>query len=168
MDCQSYRRIFRKFVPEDIAAAQPMMEDFQERAEQVARLMFSRRYDMRESIRSYLLPAVLQVRHEYMGTSENFPEVVSCALDFPFEWLNKTDEELNSMYDGYWEEFDRRLRELKETEAEMLRKIRESNERRILELKETEAETLRRIRESSEFKEYKKLKAIYGKYDDED
>lgn len=148
MCCNGYRKIDRKFDLDEVTKAEDLMTDFAERAAQVADVMFSSRYRIKSTGDAFLFPnGKVQLFYWDGYGGERYDNY---ALVFPFEWLNKTDEELKAMYRSYWNEQD-----------EIARKYKEEQERKEAE----EEETKRRIRESNEFQEYLKLKRQYEKYD---
>lgn len=148
MCCNGYRKIDRKFDLDEVTKAEDLMTDFAERAAQVADVMFSSRYRIKSTGDAFLLPnGKVQVLYWDGYDGELYD---NCALVFPFEWLNKTDEELKAMYRSYWNEQD-----------EIARKYKEEQERK--EAEEKRAKEL--VRESEGFKEYQKLKKRYEKYD---
>lgn len=141
-----------KFDIDEVKKAEYLMSNFERRAKRVATIMFAKRCGIHTTGRAFLLPASYEVLLTYWdGYDAEFFD--NCELRFPFEWLNKTDDELKEMYKPYWDERD-----------EITRKYKEEQKRKEAE----EEEAKQRIRESNEIKEYKKLKDIYGKYDVED
>lgn len=146
---ENEKTIDTRFDIDDVRKAEHLMNSFERRAKRVATIMFAKRYGIRTTGRAFLLPADGQVLLSYWDgyDAELFD---NCELRFPFEWLNKTDEELDAMYKPYWDERD-----------EIARKHKEEQKR-----KEAEEEEARRcVRESNEFQEYLKLKKQYQKYE---
>lgn len=147
MSTDSYRNVDRKFNIDEVRKAEDLMVDFEHRATQVAYVMFGSRCGIKETGDAFVLSND-KVRILYRD--DIYSEYDNCALEFPFEWLNKTDKELVAMYQKYWDEQD-----------EIARKYKEEQERK----KAEEEETKRCVRESNEFQEYLKLKRLYEKYE---
>lgn len=148
MSSTGHRDINRRFDIDEVAKAEDVMTDFTERAAQVADVMFGSRYRIETTGNAFVSPDG-KVRLLYWDGYDG-ERYDNCELEFPFEWLNKSDEELKAMYRSYWDEQD-----------EIARKHREEQERK----KAEEKEAKRRVRESNEFQEYLKLKKQYQKYE---
>lgn len=149
MSANGHREIARKFDIDEVANAEDLITDFEVRAAQVAMIMFSGRYKIRSIGNAYAFKNRNEVDLHYWDGYDAEP-FDNCSVTFPFDWLNKTDEELKAMYQSYWDEQD-----------EIARKHREEQERKEAE----EEEAKRQVRESNEFQEYLKLKEQYEKYE---
>ena len=149
MSADGHRDIDRKFDIGEVAEAEDLIIDFEERAAQVAIIMFSGRYKIRSTGSADVFKDRNEVVLRYWDGYDAEP-FDNCSMTFPFDWLNKTDEELNAMYKPYWDERD-----------EIARKYKEEQKRKEAE----EEEAKQRVRESNEFQEYLKLKKQYEKYE---
>ena len=137
------------FDSSEIRHAEDLIVAFETRADEVAKLMFGKRRSIHSTGRTYLCGDDKTVCYTYWDGYDAEP-YDNASIEFPFDWLNKTDEELKAMYDSYWAEQDEKRRKWEEEEAK-----RKAEEKKAKEL----------IRESDGFKEYQRLKEQYKEYD---
>ncbi len=124
-----------------IRHAEEVMTKFSHRAEEVANLMFGDHCKIETHGDTYLSNDGETVTHYYWDGYDAEP-YDNCSVEFPFNWLNMSFEELKELKPKYWEEVHR---------------IQIEEEKR----KRKEEETKRIKEEEKERQEYERLKAKF-------
>lgn len=117
---------------QEISHAEDVMTKFSHRTEEVVNLMFGDHYKIITHGDTYLTDNILTgekyVKHYYWDGYDAEP-FDNCSVEFPFDWINMTFEELKEIKPKYWEDMQKSRKKMAEEINRVQQEMDEQKER---------------------------------------